>query len=196
MPQSTDRVGDPHSLERSDGGGDRLDRATGDRLSVYRSHEEGAPRRNEVSILGRQAGRRVEPGLEPPVQLAEVLADAPARGRARRIDPFDPKTGELQEPMDLRHRRDQARALRGRQCIEQGGGGLVRAPIHLSHFPPPCRRQASLADALVLGTRAQPDETLSLEGADQAAHIAGIEPESLAQVAEVGAPGADLVQQP
>ena len=148
-----------------------------------------------LAIVGRQAGGRIEPGLEPPVQLLEVLADAPARGRARRIDPFDPEAGQLQQPMDLRHRRHQARALRGRQCLEQGGGGLVRAPVHLPDLPPPRRRQAGLPDALVRGPLAQPHQALPLEGRDQPAHVAGIQPEPLTQVAEIRPGGPDLVQQ-
>jgi hypothetical protein len=88
---------------------------TGDRLPIHDSHEERAARRDEVTILGGQAGSRIEPGVEAPVQLVEVLPDAPSGGRTCRVDSLHLKAGQLQQSMHLRHRGDQARALRRRQ---------------------------------------------------------------------------------
>jgi hypothetical protein len=48
---------------------------------------------------------------------------------------------------------------------------------------------------LVFGSLAQPDEAALLEGLDQASDVAGIEPQTPAQVPEVRSGSADLVQQ-
>ncbi len=97
--------------------------------------------------------------------------------------------------MHLRHRRDQTRALSRGQWIEQARGGLVGAPIHFSDFPSTGRGPPSPPEALVLRSRAQADETLLLQGLDQAGDVSGIEAKAPAQVAQVCPLGTDLVEQ-
>src|SRR4051794_9459427 len=87
--QPTDAAGHPHSFEVSDPGRHGLHPATGDRLAIHESDEERAARRDEVMVVGRQGGGRIEPRFEAPAQLLEVLVEAPAGGRACRLDPLD-----------------------------------------------------------------------------------------------------------
>src|SRR5436309_3423968 len=193
--QPTDAAGHPHSFEVSDPGRYGLHPTTGDRLAIHESDEERAARRDELTVLGRQGGGRIEPRFEAPAQLLEVLADAPAGRRACRIDPLDLEAGQLQELVDLRHGGDQPRALRRGEQTQKSRGGLVGGLVHRLDLPQPGLGQPSLPDPPVRGSRAELDETLLLEGSDQTADVAGIEPEALAQVAEIGSVQADLVQQ-
>src|SRR5205085_4186635 len=57
--QSTDRVRDPHSLKRPHAGSDGLDRAARDRLTIDGGYQERTSWRDEMPIVGREAGAGV-----------------------------------------------------------------------------------------------------------------------------------------
>ncbi len=72
--QSAHTVIHPHALERAQAGRECLDRTAGDGSPVYRSHEKGAGRRHQITVIGREARGGVESLLEPSVELREIWA--------------------------------------------------------------------------------------------------------------------------
>src|SRR5437667_6375753 len=194
-PQPTHRVGDPHPLQRADARADRLHDATGDGLSIQRSEKERSARRDQVMVLRWQAGGGIESGLEPPLELGEVLGDAPARARAGWIDPFDPQTRDAEQKMHLRHCRNQPLALFGCEGVEQCSGRFVRPRIHLLDFTLPQGREPCLAHALIAAALTEPYQAFSRQRLGETTDVAGVEPNAPAQVAELRALPTDLVEQ-
>jgi hypothetical protein len=194
-PEPAGRVGDPHPLQRAQTRPDRLHCAAGHGLAVHRGDQERAAGRDQVAIAGRQAGAGVEAGLEAPIELGEIPGDAAARRRTRRVDALDAQARHAEQPLHLRRRRDQRLALFRGQGAEQLGGRPVGARVHLPDLTSSCRRQLRLAHPPIPTSGTEPQQALSRQRPGQPADVAGVEPQTQAQLAEVGALRPDLVEQ-
>lgn len=112
------------------------------------------------------------------------------------VDDVQRDGGGGQQPLDLGHRRDQPRSLCGVERLEEGTGELVAAGVEHGARRPALGGEPRDPHAPVLGLRLHRQQALGLQGAQQPAGVAGIEPETLPQASHVLAPLADLPEQP
>jgi len=176
-PKSACRFCDPHSLELGRLIAVELDGAAADRIAAQSGGEEQAGRRPELVELDGCARCGIEPHVETPAELGEVLAYAQLGIAVGRVDDVDLDQSGGQQSLDLGHRGDEALAARLAQRLEKRAGELVAATLEQIAFGTSGRREACRADALVVLARFDPDELGGLEGAEKAAEIARVEVE-------------------
>src|SRR5262249_15956057 len=97
---------------------------------------------------------------------------------------------------DLRHRRDQAIPLRDAERGQDGFCEHVGATIELSDFAQPRSSQSHATDTAIVRRRLRSHQPLTLERAQEATDVTGIELQSRAQIADLRAGGPDFVEKP
>jgi hypothetical protein len=166
--------------------------AAADGLAAKRRDEEQSRRRDQV---GRRVGRAplpVEPALEALVELGEVRPEAHERVRVLGIARLDADHRGGQEPLDLRHRGREPRALRVAERLEDRLGDGIRAAFELGPLGATGAGQAGRPHAPVRLARPDGDEAVGRERLQDAAQVPGVEAEARAERTEFGAPRADL----
>src|SRR5262245_44044224 len=172
--------GDPHAFDFADRSIFHFEGAATDRLTTDAGDDEDAGGWAQFIGVCGDGLCRVEAGFEAAGQLAEILSDAPMRiGAARRFRRYL-NGGCAHQPLDLRHRRDQAIPLRDAERGQNGFGQRVGTTIKLSQLAQPGAGQPHPADAAVVRRRVRLHQPLPLERAHQAADVTGIQPQSRA----------------
>src|SRR5205823_13548567 len=97
--------------------------------------------------------------------------------------------------MYLGHRRYESLPLLGRYGAEQAGGQPIGPVVQLADLAPAARRRPGRPQALIAGAGRDADQPFLRESLRQTTDVARVEPEPLAQLAQIRAPLADLVQE-
>lgn len=145
--------------------------------------------------LGRDAPAGVEARVGATVQLGEVGANAGPGVRMRRIHGADLDHGRGEEPLDLRHRRDQAVALAARQRRQERPRQLVAALVEDRSLGESGRGQLRHPDPAVRPALHHLDQTVGFQRAQEAARMAGIQLEPGSQRPYLAAVRAHLPQE-
>src|SRR3989442_6090785 len=106
-----------------------LERAAADRLLVQGGQNEVTARRRELRRRGGCGERRIEAGFEPYCQFLEVALDAVPGGRTVRVLHGEADGAAAEQALHGTHGREESRALRFRQGVEERRRGLVRQTI-------------------------------------------------------------------
>ena len=104
--------------------------------------------------------------------------------------------GRAHQPLDLRHRRDQAISLRDAKRGQNGFCERVGTTIKLSHLAQPGPGQSHPTNAAVVRRRLRSHQPLTLERAQEATDVTGIQLQSRAQIAHFRAGAPDFVEEP
>ena len=136
----------------------------------------------------------IEAAVEPAVELLGVRAHAVARVRMGRIDDVDPHQRSGQQSLDLRHRPDEPRALSVAERLQERHRQLVGAPLQHAALGEPRRGEPRDADPAVALAGLERHQAGGLQAAEQAAEVAGVELELLAQRADLVPVVPDLPQ--
>ena len=126
-----------------------LQRATAHGPLVEQPDQEEAGRRPHLVRIARQARIRIEAGVEPTVELGEVLAQAMLRVRVGRVDRHDGDERSGEQALDLTHGRDQPVLLVGRQRLEHRTGEQIAPAIEQRSLLPAFRGETSGPNPLV-----------------------------------------------
>ncbi len=189
------RVGrDPHALQLGGLAPVELQGTAAHGLLAAARDQQQAGRRSEILGRCRDAARRIESGLEARRKLREVLLDAPARVARRGILGSDRHERRQQEPLDGLHRRHQDRTPVLVERLEHRQGQRVRQPVELGALGRARLAQASTPHPAVARSGLDDDQPRGLERAQQPARIPGIHAQPAAELAHLGAVGADLPQ--
>src|SRR5205085_498207 len=147
--------------------------------------QKEAGRRSELMGLAGETQPGVEPSLESPFELFEILPETLPGVRMCRVGRLELDQCTGQEPLDLGHGGDQAGACGLVERIQERARQLVASPLEKIAFREPCRREPCRTDAPVGFLRVNGDEMRVLERADQPTEITRIEPESGAELTQV-----------
>lgn len=124
----------PHPLQLGRRARMKLERPTADWPTTQTGDEQDAGGWLQLARVGGDAERWVKAGLEARAELGEVLLDAPPGvGRGWILD-REAHHGRAKEPLDLRHRRHEPRALVLAERLQETPGDIIRASIKLGPF--------------------------------------------------------------
>jgi len=104
--EATRRFSNPHALDLGGLVVVELEGPGADWLSPEGGHHQETGRKPQLLLVGRDAPRRIEAGVEPAVELGEVLADAIPSVWMGRIDWGDLDHGRGPAPLDVGCRGD------------------------------------------------------------------------------------------
>src|SRR4051794_287597 len=186
----------PHALDLADAALFHLERAAADRSPIETGDKEISSGRRQLILARRDASAGVEAHLEARRELRKVSLEAGAGvGAARQLE-ADLDGGGPDQPLDLAHRGDEALTLARAQGRQHGVGERIGEAIVGRDLGAPLRGQGQAPASPIVGAALHADEILALERPQEPAGIAGVEPEPLAQLPEIGAPRADLIEDP
>jgi len=191
-PEPADFRRHPHALELGGCASVELDGAASHRTAAQARDQQGAMRRDELVRVGWDAERRVEALIESPVELLEVLVDAPARVGCARALGFDAHHRGGQQAVHVPHRGDEPGSLLCGQGFKEFPRDRVRPPVERRPLGAAFPGEAHPAHPPVLGSRLDDDQPLALERLQDPARVARVEAESSPQLADVCAVAADL----
>jgi hypothetical protein len=143
----------------------------------------------------RTALARIEAALETRCEFPEICGKAPPRCHAVRRDDTNFDCGRPDQALDFRHRSQETPALMCAERRQHRRRQLVREPVIGGQFRSTLGGQPHAPPTAVGALAFDGDEALRFERAQQPAQIAGIEPEPVAQRAQLSAFGAGLENQ-
>ena len=145
--------------------------------------------------VGGDAQLRVEAGLEPCIELGEVLGQAVLSVGMQRVDGCDVDDRGGQQALDVAHRRHEPAALGSAQWFEERSSQFVGAAFEHSPFRDPEVGEPRRSDAPVRVAEVDFDQSVRLERTEETAQVAGVEIEPRPQRTHV-ATVTDLPQHP
>src|SRR5207248_995642 len=152
--------------------------------------------RSHLVLAQRIACRRIEAGLEPSAELREVLVDAPPGVPRLRILDRDRDQRRAQQPLYRRRLVGELHPLALVERLEDRPDEVIGEPVELCALAAPLRCELRDPNPAVVSALVHDRQSLRFERAEQAAEVAGVESETMPQIAHLAAERTDLPQEP